>query len=109
MNIMNNYSNIELIYDSIVMFGEKIDRRGIQFNFPNGYGVSIIFGNKSFSKNFKKKTTNKSNDCEISILHNGKISFVGVDLFGWIRSVKSNVSTSELVDIMVKVKNLNKE
>jgi hypothetical protein len=106
---MNDYSNIELIYDSIVMFGEKIDRRGIQFNFPNNYGVSIMFGNKSFSKNFKKKTTNKSDDCEISILHNGKISFIGMVLFGWSRSVKNNVSTNELVDIMVKVKNLHKE
>ncbi len=103
-----DYNNIELIHDSINLYGRKINRRGIRFNFINGYGISIMFGEKSKSINFNKKIKdiNQSDDCEVTILYNGKISSAGIKFLNWNNSTKNNVSTDELCSLMNTIKSL---
>lgn len=75
--------------------------------FDNGYTVSVFNGDGSYSSNQKDSldgshSISTSTTCEVAVLYKDGFS---KDMLGWDDDVKADVTPSELLEIMEKVKN----
>lgn len=91
---------------------------GFKITFENGYTISVINGFGSYSENhFKEEIfetmqnlkfddTCKSKDCEVAIIYEDK--FCTDKFIETADSVKGWITSDELADLIIKIKNAEK-